>query len=171
MAVVGMTARGGQNPSSSRATRDRRWCYYRVGALGFSACPPFRSQLRCTLNLYVNYLNPQCILIDSPRNQLRPATAIDGRRAQCIVVDNVYRWIACTSYCGQQWPSMDTFADLLWTMCIDWQYPQSIATTIGYCCQAFQFYRCRLISIDRSTVSCSRQWTSVDFPRRPLSRQ
>ena len=41
-------------------------------------------------------LTPLCILIDSLRNLLRPAMAIDGHRAR-PTVDNVYRWI-CTSY-------------------------------------------------------------------------
>ena len=42
---------------------------------------------------YLTYksLSPQCILIDSLRNLLRPPMAIDEHRAQPIMVDNVYR--------------------------------------------------------------------------------
>ena len=60
------------------------------------------------------------MLIDSLRNLLRPAVAIDGHRPQPIVVVDVYRSIAYTTYCGRQWSSIGTFADLVWcTMSID----------------------------------------------------
>ena len=59
----------------------------------------------------------------------------------------VYRWIACTTYRGRQWPSMDTLPDLLWwtimstAVRIDCQYPQSIVVTIDYALlTSFQFY-------------------------------
>ena len=109
----------------------------------FSARPPFRYQLTCIFSLRVHTSTKRyvqdvywLILIDSLRNLLRPAMAINGHRAQPIVVDNVQWWIACTTYCGRQWPLMDTFSDLLWwTLSIDWQYPKSIVTTIDYCCR------------------------------------
>ena len=49
------------------------------------------------------------------------------------VVGNAYRWIACTTYCGLQWPSMGTYPDLLWwTVPIDRQYPQSFVPTTNH---------------------------------------
>jgi len=52
-------------------------------------------------------LSPQCALIDSLRNLLRPRMAIDGHRATCCGRQCTSMG-GCTTYCSRQWSSIDT---------------------------------------------------------------
>lgn len=88
--------------SGSRAKRDGRGCL-RVGEQKFSA----RSPQNTTASSH-------CIRqMDNFHDQLRSAMTIDGHGAGSGVVENVYRWIACTIYCDGQWPSMDSVHNVL----------------------------------------------------------
>ena len=134
----------------------------------FSARPPFRSQLRCTLSSVMNMtLCPQCMLNDNHRNLLRPAMATDGQRA---------------IYCGARCISMDSLLNLLRpATAIDGHVSRSTVVDHAYRLTVSPVYRYHdILLLPSFQMYCHRHYLSIDtfhslllpigFRPRPLSK-
>ena len=163
MAIV--KAIRGQNPSSSRASKDRSW-RYKVGPFFFQPVLPFGPA-----EVYVHHIYTYKTLLWTNSTMY-----IHRKPPQIIMAGNSHQWTPCTIYCGGHCISMDSLHNLLRpataihghvSRSINCganvyrftEYPQSAVVTIAHLGQIMSWYSSSIVYSSSLQLMC--RWATA----------